>query len=170
MKKFILILVVISLIMFSCKYVQFENQQPADAKELATFPDKMIGVYIGQDNDTLIVTSKSYKIEKDKEEFLSPGRIVLKQFKSYYVLNYKEEKYWNVLLLKLTGNNIMISAIDYEKEEEMVINDLKAILPVKEIDEDGSSKSYVINPTRQEFKLLVKRKQFKPIGTFTRIR
>jgi len=170
MKKFILIFVVIPMILSSCKFVRFENSQPVDAKELATFPKNMIGEYIGQENDTLIVTSKSYKLEKEKEEFLSPGKIVLKKFKSYYVLNYFEEKDWDVLLLKITGKNLTIYAIDFEKEEETVINDLKKILPVKECNAEGNSKSYVINPTKREFKLLVKKNQFKPIGKYTRIK
>lgn len=170
MKKFILIFVVISMILSSCKFVRFENSQPVDAKELATFPKNMIGEYIGQDNDKLIVTSKSYKLEKEKEEFLSPGKIVLKKFKSYYVLNCNEEKEWDVFLLKITGENLTVYAIDYEKKEETVINDLKKILPVKEYKAEGNSKSYVINPTKSEFRLLVKKNQFKSIGTFTRIK
>jgi hypothetical protein len=170
MKKFILIFVVISLILSSCKFVQFENSQPVDAKELATFPKNMIGEYLGQENDTLIITSKWYKIGKDKEEFLSPRKIVLKKFKSYYVLNYYEEKDWDVLLLKINRENLTVYAIDFEKEEKTVINDLKKILPVKEYNEPGNSKSYVINPTKKEFRLLVKKKQFKPIGTYIRIK
>lgn len=160
----------ISLILSSCTFVRFENSQPVNAKELATFPKSMIGEYLGQKNDTLIVTSKSYKHGKEDEEFLSPGKIVLKKFKSYYVLNYYQEKNWDVFLLKLTGNNLTVYAIDYEDEEEAVINELKKILPVKENDEGGNSKSYVINPTKREFKLLLKKNQFKPIGIYTRIR
>ena len=172
MKTIILILSVTVMILSSCTMVRFEQPQPVNTKALKEFPSSWVGVYIA-DQDTAFVKSNSYKFGKEAESFLSPDKAVLKRIGDYYVLSSKQEEGdWDVILIKPIYNGLEVYGIDYDKNEELIIDNLKKIISVKEIKKGESNKSerYVINPGKREFMNLIKKDQFRSLGRLLKIR
>ncbi|MBL7966940.1 MAG: hypothetical protein JNK09_08050 [Prolixibacteraceae bacterium] len=174
------------LLLSSCRVV-FENPQPLHAKEIHAMPAELIGTYIEEDSDTLIISQRSYLLkdrgpfsDKNNHGTLNSGRDVLKKFRKYYVLSKlvndsiddNAPKMWFVFLLKLEGKELLVSQVEdgQSKKDTFDVTLLKKYTPVKVIDEgETDSEAYLINPTQKQFKLLIKNDLFKPVYRFRRI-
>ena len=182
MRKTLVFIVLLSLT--SCLTIYFEQPQPAGSKVLTSFPAKMQGAYTSNDEgkDTAYVLTDRYvffeneekfngtdtvEVEVLREEILSTNLVLKKQGK-YYVLNDKEDgkDYWNVYLLNIQKNGdiaVMLTG-DFETEEDTIqlndpkksLNEFFDITEFQKLDKN----EYLVNPTRKEFKKLIKQGLF----------
>ena len=151
----------------SCTTVQFATSQPKDAEILTEFPANLIGSYYGSDKDShkdsLIITKNSIQEKKSSSaNVLEPDKLVLKKSNEYYILSGKESETWGVTALKQKGNKLSIYVLAYDKESEVeLISKIEKITKVIQI-QDSSEKAiqYIINPSKEQFQLLLDRKVF----------
>lgn len=177
MKNLIVVFAVVSFIFTSCTTVKFETAQPAGGKILTEFPDKFIGNYSNSDKDTLIIMKSSYIQGKEKESKLAAtenaatGESVLKKLGKNYVLSIKDEKAWEVVVISSEKNTLNVLYINLDENKEQTISNLKAITKTKEFEnEEGSVDYYLVNPTKKEFKNLIKKNVFTRTMTFEKFK
>ncbi|HPE33656.1 MAG TPA: hypothetical protein PLI65_02555 [Bacteroidales bacterium] len=164
------------LLFTACTTVRFRQPQPSDASEMEAFPDKITGIYLNENQDTLKISNESFTYGNEKTNLfyysqkLISDSIVLKKWKSYYVLNLKTENYWEVFLFKEGKNIIRVYYITFEEEDNDFIEKLRNILPVEEVrQENGELEYLLIDPSPKQFNALKKHGFFREIESFTRI-
>jgi hypothetical protein len=170
----------IGLIISSCTTIQFETAQPKDTAELTEFPAEVIGKYISQDNDTLLIFNKSFqynessKSGKNMVDSLLKDMTVLKQMNDYYILSIKDTSTnaWEVFTFKKSGKSIDVNyIISNEKKDDDLLKEIKEITKVKEItDTAGKAPRYLLNPSKEEFQKLIDKKIFTKIFEFKGIK
>ncbi|HAN77503.1 MAG TPA: hypothetical protein DCQ31_06865 [Bacteroidales bacterium] len=177
MKNLIVVFAVVSFIFTSCTTVKFETAQPAGGKILTEFPKKFVGSYSNSDKDTLIIMKSSYIQGKEKESKLAAtgnaveGESVLKKLGKNYVLSIKDEKAWEVVVITSEKNTLGVLYINLETDKEQIINNLKATTSTKEFENDeGRIEYYLVNPTKKEFKNLIKKNVFTRTMTFEKFK
>lgn len=172
---FALILLSIS----SCTTVQFETSQPKDAQQLTEFPKDLTGRYTTKKNqDTLLIFNNSFQyiestiLGQGKINTLSPNEVVLKKSNDYFVLSLKDSAAWEVFAFKQKGTSILVYYINIDQmKADKIIPSLKEITNVVEIrDSAGKINKYLINPTQNEFQLLLDKKLFSKILEFKKIK
>ena len=114
------------------------------------------------ENDTV-----KYHYTKKVEFFLSDS-VVIRKYKKFTVLNLREGKNWTVILIARQKNaNLHIAMIhDGEGEDGLTIAEdslIGAIETVCKVTHTGES-SYLINPSKTEFKKLIKIGAFRLSG------
>jgi len=168
MKQKYLFFALILLSISSCTTVQFETSQPKDAEELSEFPKDLTGKYTSKNKDTLLIYNNSFQYLEStifgpgKVNVLNQNDLILKKSNDYFVLSFKDSNAWEVLVIKQKGNKLRVYCIFYDKNNEVeIINSLKEITKVIEIrDSAGKIDKYLINPTKEEFQLLLDKKVF----------
>ncbi len=128
-------------------------------------------VFIAEDN-----FKGSYRIEGDSvfvnftevDTFeLANENIVFKKFKNnYYLSELINDSLWRVDKIFLKHKDtIAIASMSKEKELDLI----REIMPVKEInDSTGLTKKYVLNPTKKQFKEIIKANTFTDVILFGR--
>lgn len=174
------------LTLSACGVYLFENPQPVDTKALNVIPPELIGTYLEKkDQDSLIVTSKSYRytgnesvFEETREGTLKPGKVILKKMNDYYIINQKianplessSDSLWDVYALQYKRKRLSVFSLLYEeKNSKQFADSVMKILPVKE-QKVGEDTLYVINPTKKEYKKLLESKLYKKVLEFKKIR
>ena len=179
------------LFFLSCSAVRFENPQPIGNKELKKLPSKLTGYYVDHNNgDTLILKSTSYIFKLNpflktdhKEIKFSSDSIVLKKYKSFYVLSSRgvigdeiseELKGWDVVLLEFIHDSIKVFSINTYEEESVqtTVSKLTNILPVESVlnpNEDEEGEYFLINPSKRQFRELIHQDIFSVCWEFKRV-
>ncbi len=173
MKK-LLLFMFLAQYLASCTAVKFENPQPAGAKSLNEFPQKILGTFTSDESDTLRITNNSFRFSDGKEinfeAELSDENTVLKLHKNTYILNLKDNGSWDVFPLKFSSNKITVYFADLNSRTEAL---LKAKYPeaVQEIrTEDGKLDHFLIDPSAKEFDRLLKKNLFFEKVEFKRLK
>jgi hypothetical protein len=178
MKQKYLLLALILLSISACSTVKFETSQPKDAEELNEFPPDMIGKYTSMNKDTLIINNNSFQYLEasifgpGKVNLLKHDEVVLKKSDDNLLLSIKDSNVWEVLLIKHKGSKLTLSCIFYDKKNvNDIINSVKAITNVTAIkDREGNIDKYMINPSKEEFQLLLDKKIFSKIMEYKMIK
>jgi hypothetical protein len=179
MKRKYLFFALILLSISSCTTVQFETSQPKGMAGLSEFPTELKGIYSSKKNqDTLIISYNSFKylsttiFGQVKPTTLDQNEVVLKKLNDYYIMSLKDSNAWEVIGIKLKSNKLQIYYIYPEKKEETeLLNKLKEITKVVEIkDNEGKTSKYLINPTTDEFQILLDKKLFSKILEFKKVK
>ncbi|NCC72483.1 MAG: hypothetical protein EOM06_03720 [Sphingobacteriia bacterium] len=165
------------LLLTACTTVRFRQPQPSDASEMEAFPDKITGIYLNENHDTLKISNESFTYGNKKTNLfyfsqkLNSDSAVLKKWENYYVLNLKTENYWEVFLFKEVKNITRVYYITFEEEDNDFIEKLRNILPVEEVrQENGELEYLLIDPSPKQFNALKKYDFFREIESFTRIK
>ncbi len=178
-KKIILYLV-LSLIISSCgPFIFFEQPQPANSEIENIFPKALQGIYNDDANNVLFTINEltcdygndTFDMWNEKDQ-LSES-LILKKYKSHYILNYLEERGWYVMVISIQNSDkLEIHFIGGDDGAEAVeeIGKLKNLTTVNEIfRSNGQIDYYLINPTQKEFKRMLKKNMFSGKMTFTRV-
>lgn len=158
----------------ACTVVRFETPQPADVIALSDFPEEMRGVFISEDQDTLEINGHEFYFRNGEEiqveGDLTTAETVLKEFRNYYILSLKEEEEWDVFPLKMRKGDIHLFFPTMASNAEELMEELKKTSPVKEISgADGDFDHYLINPTSEEFRYLLRKNLFDEKIIFKRM-
>lgn len=173
LSQFILLFTV--LLLFGCSTVKFKEPQPVNVRLLKSFPKSLIGLYVDNDMDTLVV-NHNFFIYEGEEKYLVTSDLdlelddaVLKKYKGYYILSIKSEGLWDVVLINQKNENLHVSYINLGNNEEALIRRLEKIVRVeKVIQEDSKTSEYIINPSKRDFKDIIEKNIFSEVQTFTR--
>ena len=172
------------LMMLSSCVVVFEQPQPSRTKELNAVPPELRGTYTEEDiDDTLIVTSDSYNYKSNSSDIihkngsLKSGDAVLKKMNGNCVLSHRitdvpenfPKNLWHVYLLKYKDNKLKVYFLNSKGNEALMVDSIRKIVPVKEIG-DKDDKGNLINPTKKQFKKIVRSNMFKESYVFNKIR
>jgi hypothetical protein len=178
-----LVLILMGILIGACSEVRFECPQPKNVKEITEFPQKFIGVFFDTENkDTLFISKNGFRYAEDIKR-LSDDRVVLKKIGGYYILSCKEIllgkdttdlKGWNVLPFKMVHDTLTVLYIDTSENGDTMKTRLEAILSkgVKEESKErdnGNFEYFLIDPTKREFKKMLKNSVFSEQVKFTKI-
>lgn len=173
MKKLIITLIPL-LGLVACTTVRFENPQPADSLRENEFPQKMQGLFISEENDTLEVTIHKFSYRNGEDLNITGDLLseetVLKEFKDNYILNMKDQGVWDVFILKVKKNRITVFYSSIDSEVEELMEELKKTSVVKEIpDSNDQLGYYLVNPSQKEFEFLYEKNLFSERLNFKRL-
>lgn len=185
--KSLFILSIFSVAFGSCVMVKFQTQQPVNSLPLNSFPKDLQGTFVDNESDTLYISECCIEYTNDNISFsegkekLKKDSLELRKFGSDYLLNIKDDKYWQIVLFKSQTDQIHSYYMDIESlmdkyayindelmREKKVIDKLKAITTVKKITE-GEDYFYLINPNNEQLKKLANSEFFTEVNVFTRI-
>ena len=153
----------------SCSSLRFETSQPNGVEELKVFPRTFIGNYVSEDKkEHLRVDKSQLRINEDLSSLGDES--ILKMYNGYYVLTVKDRiSYCQVFLIKKIDQDILVQAFDIDQQNPMAIKKLKEILPVKEV-KNGNDVFYLINPTKEEFQILIDKNLFLKTYKFIKVK
>ena len=192
MKK-ILLISAIAIFLASCTTIGFETPVPKNTETINTFPKELIGTYFDGEKDTLIITENSFNYGRPDStifymsEKLEKGKVELKKFDEYFILNKKSEKdeIWGIIPFKINNGviEVFFANLDTKKNEmkaegdtteiktEVIIEQLKKITPVKSVNKENTDeKDYIVNPTNEELRKLLDEGYFVKVLDFYRIK
>lgn len=172
MKKLILLFGIL-LSVGSCTTVKFEAPQPAEAPSLNEFPEKMIGIYTSEEQDTLRISRNSFSYSSGKEVNMSTNltspNAVLKKLNNTYILNLRDNGSWDVFPIKVTRNKISVFYAGAETGTEKLLEENTA--SVKEIKTgEGRLDHYLVELSSEQFQRLLRKKLFSEKVVFRRLK
>lgn len=173
----------------ACVAIKFKTVQPQNAASIPSFPRELIGKYVDNESDTMIITECCFEYGNENSGFshnmdsLMKGTLELTRFEDYYILNHNDETGWIVILIKPEVNAFSayhmemdslkeeIKNIDDEAlKEKMVIDRIKKITPVQKLKEKNSDDHYyLVNPTPDQFRKMIKAGLFVKVNEFKKI-
>ena len=90
------------MVFASCNVVRFAEPQPAGVKNLGKLPTEVNGMFVGNDNDTLIVSMGWFSFKSTKGNTNINMKLgdstVVRQYKNYIFLSSREDNGWNVVV------------------------------------------------------------------------
>lgn len=152
--------------------VQFKEAQPQQVDNLNNFPTELVGKYTDSDEGTLTISEKSMSyVSKDQSKQMNKSlgnECILRSFNGYYVFNIKEDPNWQVFLTKVNGKNLdvyTLNIVDNDKKLKKLQKNVK--VEINPAQEGGNT--YVINPSKEEFQLLIDKQFFSKTNLFKRV-
>ena len=174
----------------SCITVQFETIDFISKNLPDSIPSELQGSYISSDGDTIVLTDKILDmgydpISKEKSiDTLKHGSLEIAKFDDYYLLCKKEKSLWTVVPLFPNKNKLEVYYLDEDeyinrnfkdtkdenKKHDFFFSELNKITPAKKVYNDsGDIDYYLINPTKKQFKKLLKNNFFSKLEELHRI-
>ncbi|MFY0672745.1 MAG: hypothetical protein JXQ87_05050 [Bacteroidia bacterium] len=159
----------------SCTETRYKEPQPFEKKEKRSFPKKMQGTFIDEDGDTFKIESARIvgpvdNIGRTNSEIIEiSDSIKVKKHKGYCFLNaLADNNHWNVFLVDYSGRtNIHVYGIAPKTKR---LRDLKRITKVEEFrNEKGKLKYILLNPTKREWKHIIKEEIPELVYSYRRI-
>lgn len=159
----------------SCTETRYKEPQPFEKKEKQSFPKKMQGTFVDEDGDTFKIESSRIIGPKDNvlgtntETIEISDSLKVKKYKGYCFLNtLTENNHWNVFLVDYSSKtSIHVYGIDPESKR---IKDLKKITTIEEFrNEKGKLKYILLNPTKREWKQIIKEEIPEIVYTYRRV-
>jgi hypothetical protein len=160
--------------MGACTEVSFPTHQPRGIAALSEFPTKLQGRYTTSQSDslrdTLIIERIGYRFTSTEKarskDWLSSAQLsdslVVKAYKGFYFINFKEKDQWLLRVVKPEGNgdlNFRTFAIDGTGKDKL-LSELERELPVEVIQVNSSDKYYRIDPSPKKLLQLIKKKKY----------
>jgi hypothetical protein len=174
------VIVIITLsILTGCKEISFHEPQPKGKKSLPSIPKNLRGSYLplkedgSLAEDTIVIHEKGYRFgylnpedrnKRSKDEYETgtlSDTLVLKSFKGYYFLNFRENPQWMLRILKIEKNGDLTFMAPEQEDVDFKDYIKKLSMEIK-IDSFQSEKKmiYQIDPTPTELVKLVEKGYF----------
>jgi hypothetical protein len=176
---FLVGLLLVLALLYSCD-VYYSTPQPSWIKNEKVVPEKLRGNYLSYKGfngsghskdkagpqDTARISEKRIFIDNDWDFTLSDS-VLLRTYQHKYFLNLfdVERKSWVVIMGKIENDKIIYYTITSDDKE--MIGRLKGITQVKNSEPNLSD--YYINPSRKEFRKMLKSDLFAPVDTLFRL-
>src|SRR5688572_4481650 len=160
----------LAIVFTACTEISYKEPQPKGISSLPSVPEKMWGKYI-MDGDTVIFFDKGFRaIDKKEDVLYLSDSIVLKKYKGYYFVSYRESYEWLLRILKpQTNGDLLMFEMDNVPEDatqrKVFVEALSKETPVIETTVDSVT-HYVIDPSPKKLHELIEKgyfKQKKPI-------
>jgi len=167
MKRVVLASLVVCM-MVACNMVRVEVPQPNGVQNLTKISDKLTGMFIGSDHDTLMVdvgwfSFKSTKGDMNVDLKLSDSTVI-RQYKGYYFLSNQEADGWNVVAMEpKSGDRVTLLMLYVDNADRLAR--IQKIVKLREKKRDGETDCYLANPTKEELIKLLEQGLFEEIVT-----
>jgi hypothetical protein len=158
--KNLVILFVLSIFLFSCTEIIFEEPQPSGAKSLKSIPKELQGSFsfLILNEETLMEIGDNYITGEDDKAFLSDS-LIINKLGNLYIVNKliskgegKEGK-WEVYTLEDKGCGF-VKATSFVINSETYIEQFKTTYGGTLIGE-GQEKTMIIKPSTEQFKAIM---------------
>jgi hypothetical protein len=153
--------------------VQFKEAQPKQVENMMSFPNELLGKYTDSEQGTLTISEKNMTyVSKDGSKQFNKNlgeEFILRAFNGSYVINIKENENWQVFLTKTNGKDLDVYTVSLGNDDKKLTKLQKTIKVEVKQDPDGGE-SYVINPSKEEFQLLIDQSFFSKSNYFKRIK
>lgn len=155
----------LTIVFTACTEISYKEPQPKGISSLTSVPEKLCGKYL-LDGDTVIFFDKGFKaIDKKEDVLYLSDSIVLKKYKSYYFVSYRQGFEWLLRILKPQKNgDILMLEMDNVPEDvaqrKLFIEKLSKETPVIETTVDSVT-HYVIDPAPKKLYELIEKGYFK---------
>lgn len=173
MKKFTFLFLGIAAI--ACTEISYKEPQPKGVKQLLEVPSKLHGTYLWQ-GDTITFFDKGFraKDEKDEDVLYLSDSIVLKKYKNYYYVSYREQHEWLIRILKPEKSGDILyfemgNVPEDPAEKKIFLEKLSKEIPVVETSVDSVT-HYVIDPSPKKLHALVAKGFFKEKAKLVKIK
>ncbi|MBK6903335.1 MAG: hypothetical protein IPH04_11135 [Saprospirales bacterium] len=143
----------------SCLTIGYQQPQPTGGKNLKEFPSSLIGKYSQEPGDKKAdVEVRLHSVIFEDEELLGEGEIslsdtlLLRKYKKFYIVNWYDSKNacWVAHPFKYNESKLYLYSFNLGKDEAE--SQLSAYTPIVR----KGSELLVINPTRKEFKRMLR--------------
>jgi hypothetical protein len=157
-----------------CTEISYKEPQPKGIKSLLEVPSKLHGTYLWQ-GDTITFFNKGFRAKDKKEDFLYlSDSIVLKKYKGYYFVSYRDQHEWLVRVLKPESNGDlsyfeMENVPENAEEKKVFLEKLSKETPVVETTVDSVT-HYVIDPSPKKLQILIAKGFFKEKNKLVKIK
>lgn len=160
----------ILLLLSGCVEVGFRSPQPVKGKELDRIPSEIIQFYTEQTKDSISKKSSQFDVSYLGDEFNKDGvlseKTILKHWKGRYFLNQKKDSLWYIVMIVPVGKN-NYEAYKMDGGNEKTVKILRSITKVDEVySEKGKLELVIIDPSKSEFKRIMKSDAFEKIDIF----
>ncbi|MGC8864672.1 MAG: hypothetical protein ACP5O2_03010 [Bacteroidales bacterium] len=158
----------IGLWLGACTGVGFEQPQPAGFPDLKEIPMNLRGTYADDDNDSLVVGNDQmvyYGMNQEIQFSIINQNLAFRPWDGYWVINFRENKFWDVFLCKYYGDSLEAMYIP-GRQRQVIDADfdwMKQHAQGHTIDPDESDGVYefVVNPDSAAFRQMVQKGLFK---------
>jgi hypothetical protein len=165
---------ILVLFLSACTEIGFKEAQPADGRILSAIPARLQGRYIMPDenssspSDTIIVTGTGYHVTyfsaddrlRSNHDAIDQGTIsdslVLKYYKPYYFLNFREQDQWMLRVIKVQANGdlVLLSPQQSDIDFKDYLKNLSAVVRIDSGFVNGKM-LYQINPSPKKLVSLI---------------
>lgn len=175
MKKMILYVMLLAILV-SCNRILFLEPLPKGVQNEYEFPEVMQGAYLVAGNDDTMHINKNSSSYTDldfgwKEWKLSDSSF-LRYYKDMYLFNTESYLHsircWEIYIIEILNNGQLIKVYSFESEDSLKLSKLLNTTPLIESD-TGFFDEYLVNPTRKQFKKIVKDSLFVEVGRLIKI-
>ncbi len=177
MNKLILLLLGTALI--ACTEISYTEPQPKGIKSLTEVPDKFHGAYFwqGESGDTIVFFKNGFRANNKKEEdilYINSDSLVLKKYKNYYFVSYRDDHNWLLRILKplKNGDFVYLEMENVPEEADQrknFIEKLSKEIPVIETTVDSVTR-YTIDPSPKKLYSLIQKGFFKEKSKLVKIK
>lgn len=152
----------------ACTGVGFEQPQPAGVSDLIEIPVNLRGTYANGDNDSLVVSTDQivyYGMPPQLQFSMKTKDLVFRRWDGFWVVNVKNNKFWEVFLCKDYGDSLVAMYIPGRNTfgMEEAFDWMKQHARGRTIDPVVSDGTYefVVNPDSAAFRQIVQKGFFK---------
>lgn len=173
----------------ACVAIKFKTVQPQNAKSIPSFPKELIGKYVDNESDTMIITDCCFEYGNENSGFshdrdsLVKGTLELTKFDNYYIMNHNDESGWIVILIRPEVNSFSAYHIEMDSlkeeiknieddavKEKMIVERIKKITPVQKMKEKNNDDYfYLVDPTPEQLRKMIKAGLFVKVNEFKKI-
>ncbi len=174
--KNLLYLLALTLLLASCDQVIFPEPQPKKAKVLKEFPEETWGIYLDQNEDTLIVYSHSFYFSDnglvDPEYVYLSDSAVLKYYYGRYFMNTRAtingQYYFITYIVEMLDNGKTLKLFGMDSENIVKLAKLQEITSkVEDIEDEGTY--YLFDPKKKDYKKIINDTIFSEMFVFRKI-
>ena len=171
MKSF-LFLILPLVCLSACSDALFTEPMPPGKRDRPTFPKALRGEWSGEgDVEDLFVGANYLLLGEDRLELGSEMR--LRRLAGFYVLSIMEEDSdgleWMVIPFDLLeSEHVVAHSFDPKDEDDLIVWQREIGLEVSGEKKEGET-TYLLSPTKAEFKALLKYRAFGELGTFRKV-
>ncbi len=168
-----LLISALALVLFaSCNMVKFTEPQPAGIKNLDKMPPEVNGMFVGNNNDTLIVNMGWFSFKSTKGDINLDMKLgdstIVRKYKNYIFLSSREDNGWNLVVAEPKEGDRITLYMLYVDNSDQLARIKKIISLTEKKDAEGKTDYYIAKPTKDQLITLLKQGLFQEIVTLTK--
>ena len=156
----------------SCNMIRFSEPQPAGIKNLDRLPAEVNGMFVGNDNDTLIVNVGYFSFKSSKGDINLNMKLgdstVVRKYQNYIFISNRENDGWNLVVAEPKEGDRLTLYMLYTDNTDQLARIKKIITLTEKKDAEGKIDHYIANPTKEQLIKLLKQGLFREVVTLTK--
>lgn len=168
-----LLITALALVLFaSCNMVKFAEPQPAGIKNLDKMPPEVNGMFVGTDNDTLVVNLGYFSFKSSKSNtninMTLGDSTVVRKYQNYIFMSNLEKDGWNLVVAEPKEGDRLTLYMLYTDNSDQLARIKKIISLTEKKNAEGETDYYIAKPTKEQLVKLLKQGLFREVVTLTK--